>query len=64
MFEWLPTEFPKIRGLIWFEKRDSGMDWPIETSESARAAFAAGVGASRYRGNVYGGITTNPIPVP
>jgi hypothetical protein len=64
MFEWLPTEFPKIRGLLWFEKRDGGMDWPIETSESARAAFAAGIGASRYRGNVYGGITTNPIPVP
>ena len=64
MFESLPTEFPKIRGLLWFEKRDNGMDWPIETSESARAAFAAGIGASRYRGNVYGAITTSPIPNP
>ena len=26
------TNYPLLRGLLWFEKFDDGMDWPIETS--------------------------------
>ncbi|MDX6605110.1 MAG: hypothetical protein QOF23_1619 [Solirubrobacterales bacterium] len=63
MFESLPTEFPKIRGLIWFEKPD-GMDWPLESSESALSSFATGIQSSRYVANSYGGISANPIPAP
>ncbi len=48
MFHSLPRSFPKIRGLQWFDKYDDGMDWPIETSASATAAFAAGISDSRY----------------
>ena len=32
------TEYPQLHGLLWFEKYDDGMDWPIETSTSATAA--------------------------
>ena len=39
----LPTNYPQIRGLLWFEKFDDGMDWPIETSAGATSAFAAGI---------------------
>jgi hypothetical protein len=63
MFEDLPS-FPRIRGLIWFETFDTGMDWPIETSESATAAFAEGIADDRYLGNAFGGISASPIPPP
>ncbi len=29
--------------MLWFEKFDDGMDWPIESSAGATAAFAAGI---------------------
>ena len=32
----IPTKYPKIRGLLWFDKFDSDMDWPVETSEQRR----------------------------
>jgi hypothetical protein len=64
MFELLPTEFPKVRGLIYFEKYGNNMDWPLESSESALKAFAAGIKDSRYVANSYGGIATSPIPPP
>jgi len=44
----VPTEYPKIRALLWFDKFDSSMDWPIETSGSATSAFAEGVRNSAY----------------
>lgn len=64
MFEALPSRYPQVRGLLWFENPDSGMDWPLESSESAVEAFAAGIGDSRYLGNSFGGIETSPIPAP
>jgi hypothetical protein len=48
MLAQVPTEYPKIRGLLWFDKFDSSMDWPIETSSSATSAFAEGVRNSAY----------------
>jgi hypothetical protein len=39
----LPRRYPKVHGLVWFDKFDSGMDWPLETSQSALDAFAAGI---------------------
>jgi hypothetical protein len=56
MFQSLDTTFPKIRGLLWFDKFDSGMDWPIETSPSATAAFAAGIASPKYAPNAFAGL--------
>jgi hypothetical protein len=64
MFEVLPTEFPKIRGFLWFEKEDRGMEWPLESSESSVSAFAAGIKDPRYVGNAYGSVAATPIPPP
>jgi hypothetical protein len=64
MFEALPTGYPQIRGLLWFENLGNGMDWPLESSESATEAFAAGISDDRYRGNEFGGLSTSPIPPP
>jgi hypothetical protein len=63
-FASLESEFPRIQGLIWFDKYDSGMDWPLETSPEAEAAFAAGIAGSRYLPGNFGGLETSPIPAP
>ncbi len=47
------SDYPQLRGLLWFEKYDDGMDWPIETSSSATSAFAAGIQNPAYLGNTF-----------
>ena len=63
MFEQVPTEFPAIHGLQWFEKTEEG-DWPIESSPSSASAFAAGVQSSSFKENDYASLGTGPIPPP
>jgi hypothetical protein len=64
MFAQIPTAFPKVRGLMWFDYTDQGNDWPIETSATATAAFAAGISDSRYLTNSLGSLPDGPVPVP
>jgi beta-mannanase len=47
----LPTQYPMIHGLLWFEKFDDDMDWPVETSDAATSAFADGIQSSSYLGS-------------
>lgn len=44
----LPTRYPKVRGLVWFNWADEGWDWPIESSPAAQAAFKTGIASSYY----------------
>jgi glycosyl hydrolase family 26 len=44
----LPTRYPKVRGVAWFNWAVEGKDWPIETSSSAEAAFKTGIASSYY----------------
>jgi hypothetical protein len=44
----IPSSYPKIRGLLWFDTYDDGMDWPIETSASSAGAFAQGIQSPAY----------------
>jgi beta-mannanase len=60
----IPSEYPRVRAVLWFDKFDDGMDWPIETSSGAAEAFADGIRDSAYRGNAYEGLSTSPIPPP
>jgi len=60
----IPAEYPQVRGVLWFDKFDDGMDWPIETSGPATQAFAEGVGDSSYRANAYTDLGAGPIPPP
>jgi len=61
MFSALPTRFPNIHGLLWFDKDESGpggySDWPIETSTSSSASFAAAVGSSTFATNTFTTVT-------
>ena len=63
MLRELPTEFPQIKGVQWFEKNEDG-DWPIESSASAASAFAAGISRSNYLGNRYAELSAAPVPSP
>jgi hypothetical protein len=57
----IPASYPKIRGMLWFEQFDDGMDWPIETSSSATQAFAAGIQNPAYAGNQFGALPFGAI---
>jgi len=64
MFIDLRLGFPKVAGLVWFDKYDLGVQWPIETSPIASAVFAHGVRSGPFRGNVYSRLRRTPIPPP
>jgi hypothetical protein len=64
LFMHLPVDYPKIRGLVWFEKLDNNMDWPIETSSSSTSSFATGIRSSTYATNAYGRLNTSTIQPP
>jgi hypothetical protein len=60
----IPASYPKIRGVLWFEQFDDGMDWPIETSSSATSAFAAGIQNPAYAENSFGSLGFGPVLAP
>jgi hypothetical protein len=64
MFNVLPTEFPRVRGIVWYDSIDRGIDWPIETSLGATRAFSTGIHKGIYVGNRYAGLTQSPIRPP
>ncbi|HEX4463052.1 MAG TPA: glycosyl hydrolase [Solirubrobacterales bacterium] len=60
----IPNSYPKVRGVLWFEQYDDGMDWPIETSSSASSAFAAGIQNPAYAENSFGSLGFGPVLPP
>jgi hypothetical protein len=66
MLQDVPTEYPAIRGLLWFDKFVPGedMDWQLDSSASATSAFAAGIQSPSYVGNQYAGLAGGAIPAP
>ncbi len=62
----LPTAYPKIHGLLWFNRHAEGepMDWSIESSTSATEAFAAGIQSSSYVGSKYAALPAGTIQPP
>jgi hypothetical protein len=69
MFTRLPTEYPKVRGFLWFDYFDQGNDWPLETESGAvtpaSETFAKDVAAPRYLGNSFAALPgPGPVPLP
>jgi beta-mannanase len=62
MLSTIPIDYPKIRGVLWFDKSEGGMDWPIESSPSATEAFADGIENSIYADSRFGSLGPGPIP--
>jgi Glycosyl hydrolase family 26 len=48
----LPTRFPRVKAFLWFNWRiqqgDRWLEWPIESSESAQAAFHDAIASPYY----------------
>jgi hypothetical protein len=57
----IPAEYPKLRALVWFEKYNDGMDWPVITSSTSTSAFAEGLQSSAYTGNTFAGLSASAI---
>ena len=54
MFAALRHRFDKVRGLVWFNKIDGGVDWPLDSAAAAerlRPGTATRVQAERLRGD-------------
>ncbi len=58
----LPTNFPNIKALVWFNWRiyHEGIwkSWPIESSAASQAAFASGIASPYYLPRIPGTSTT------
>jgi hypothetical protein len=63
MFAELPTVYPSIRALLWFDDNES-MDAAVETSASSLAAFSHGIASSQYLTNSYSGLDAGTIGFP
>jgi hypothetical protein len=64
MFEQLRTKYRRIRGLIWFEQIDRGVQWPIESSGAATKAFRQGIRQPGFKINQYPAFSGSPIMPP
>jgi hypothetical protein len=61
MFEKLPRKYPRIRGFIYFDGFDRGVDWPIESSGAAIRAFSKGIRRGIYANNRFSELVGSPI---
>jgi hypothetical protein len=64
MFLQLRTKYRRIRGLIWFEQIDRGVQWPIESSPAVTKAFRRGIRQPGFRINQFHGLAGSPIKPP
>jgi hypothetical protein len=64
MFEALHTDLRRIRGLIWYDQFDRGLNWPIETSAAGARAFANGIDGRDFKANGPAATVGSPIPPP
>jgi hypothetical protein len=66
MFKALPTRFPNIRGLIWFNSNTGTRyaDMALDSSASATSAFARGIASSRFLSNQFAGLADSPVSTP
>jgi hypothetical protein len=60
----IPTYYSQIRGMLWFDTYDDGMDWPIETSTSSANAFATAIQSPAYVTAGESEVTEGPIEPP
>jgi len=61
MFAQLPSRYPRVRALVYFDTVDRTVDWPLESSPPAARAFAKGIRKSAFANNRFGTLTGGPI---
>jgi hypothetical protein len=62
----LPTAFPKIKAVLWFNWNDGvpTLTFPIESSQASITAFSSGIRSNYYLSNTFGNLVASPIPPP
>jgi hypothetical protein len=63
-FKTIPAKYRKVRAVIWFDEKDQGMHWPIESSRSATNAFAKAISPPVYRANTFSELPPGPVQPP
>jgi hypothetical protein len=58
----IPTNFPKLKAVVWMNWDVEGRSYPIETSQAATNAWSTGIRSTIYASNQFGSLNTSPIP--
>jgi hypothetical protein len=58
----LPTNFPKVKAVVWFNLALGNQNLPIESSQPSLDAFSAAIGSGYYAANDFGDYDVSPIP--
>ena len=53
MMSALPRRYPRVRGVVWFDTYDRGIDWPLENSPGPLSAFSRGVARPNWLANSF-----------
>jgi hypothetical protein len=56
MLQQLPSSYPSIRALLWFDKWTDG-DWPLDSSAAATEAFADGIQSTSYTTDAFSSLS-------
>ncbi len=64
MFKDLRTKYRRVRGLLWFEQVDRGVNWPVSSSPRVSKAFRRGVNQRAFKSNGYAALSGSPIRPP
>jgi hypothetical protein len=62
MLRVIPARYPKVRAIVWYEEKDQGMHWPIESNRASRKAFAREIARPIFRPNLYANLA-GPGPI-
>jgi hypothetical protein len=59
----LPTSFPRVQALIWFNYNDGDptLTWPITSSAAAQTAFVQAIASPMFATNQYAGLTGGAV---
>lgn len=57
----IPADFPRIGAVVWFNKYQDALDWPIESSATATAAMREALESSVYATNLFQHAPGRPI---
>ena len=60
----LPQSFPSVKAVVWWNRWDDGLDWPIQSSPSARIAFAESIASPYFAAGRFSSLAASPIPPP
>jgi len=60
----LPGQFPRVKGVIWFDSTNPGLDLRIDTSPQSLAALSTSLASGAYTDNSYRFLDQSPIPAP